>query len=166
MSNAPPGDRGDVSVPGSRFPVPARVQAEIRPSHWPKGSGYSHAVFAEGRQLFIAGQIGWDPVSLKVVPGGMVTQSRQAFANIATVLASAGATPAHLVRLTWFITDRDAYLRQRAAIGAAYREVLGRHFPAMSVVAVAGLLEPGAEVETEATAVVPSESGTAPSTGA
>ena len=152
-----PEERVSPSVPDSQFPVPAG---------WSRGSGYSHAVAAEGRQLFIAGQIGWDPVSLKVVPGGIVAQSRQAFTNIAAVLASAGATPAHLVRLTWFITDRDAYLRERTAIGSAYREVLGRHFPAMSVVVVAGLLEPGAEVEIEATAVVPSESGTAPSTGA
>ena len=154
-----PGGEGasERSIPDSRFPIPAG---------WSRGSGYSHAVSAEGRQLFIAGQIGWDPISLKVVPGGIVAQSRQAFTNISAVLASAGATPAHLVRLTWFITERDAYLRERAAIGSAYREVLGRHFPAMSVVVVAGLLEPGAEVEIEATAVVPGESGTAPSTGA
>jgi enamine deaminase RidA (YjgF/YER057c/UK114 family) len=152
-----PEERVSLSVPDSQFPVPAG---------WSRGSGYSHAVAAEGRQLFIAGQIGWDPVSLKIVPGGIVAQSRQAFTNIAAVLASAGATPAHLVRLTWFITDRNAYLRERTAIGSAYREVLGRHFPAMSVVVVAGLLEPGAEVEIEATAVVPSESGTGPSTGA
>ena len=152
---------GDVSpgqpIPDSRFPIP---------EGWSRGSGYSHAVVAEGRQIFIAGQIGWDPVTMKVVPGGLVAQTRRAFANIAAVLTAAGATPAHLVRLTWFITDRDAYLRERAAIGAAYREVLGRHFPAMSVVVVAGLLEPGAEVEIEATAVLPSESGPSPSTGA
>ena len=145
------------SIPDSRFPIP---------DGWARGSGYSHAVAAEGRQIFIAGQIGWDPATMKVVPGGVVAQSRQAFANIAAVLAAAGATPANLVRLTWFITDRDAYLRERAAIGAAYREVLGRHFPAMSVVVVAGLLEPGAEVEIEATAVVPGESGPSPSSGA
>jgi enamine deaminase RidA (YjgF/YER057c/UK114 family) len=85
----------------------------------------------------------------------MAAQTRQALANIAAVLAAAGAEPAHLVRLTWFITGREAYLRERRAIGAAYREVLGRHFPAMSVVVVATLLEPGAEVEIEATAVIP-----------
>jgi enamine deaminase RidA (YjgF/YER057c/UK114 family) len=152
---------GDVSpnptIPDSQFPIP---------DGWSRGSGYSHAVAAEGRQIFIAGQIGWDPATMKVVPGGVVAQSRQAFANIAAILTAAGATPANLVRLTWFITDRDAYLRERAAIGAAYREVLGRHFPAMSVVVIAGLLEPGAEVEIEATAVLPSESGPSPSTGA
>ena len=160
MSDAPARGGQSVprrSIPDSRFPIP---------KGWPSGSGYSHAVVAEGHQIFIAGQIGWDPATMKVVPGGLVAQSRQAFASIAAVLAAAGATPAHLVRLTWFITDRDAYLRERAAIGAAYREVLGRHFPAMSVVVVAGLLEPGAEVEIEATAVVPSESGPSPSSGA
>ena len=105
--------------------------------------------------MFLAGQIGWDPVSLQVVPGGIVPQARQAFLNIMTLLRAAGASPDQLVRLTWFVTDRDAYLNERVAIGAAYRDVIGRHFPAMSVVVVAALLEPGAVVEIEATAVIP-----------
>ena len=145
------------TVPGSPFPVPGSTP-ESRfptPDGWPRGSGYSHAVVAEGRQIFIAGQIGWDPVTQTIVPGGLAAQTRQAFANIIAVLRAAGAGPEHLVRLTWFITDRDAYLRERAGIGAAYRDVVGRHFPAMSVVVVAALLEPGAEVEVEATAVIP-----------
>jgi enamine deaminase RidA (YjgF/YER057c/UK114 family) len=140
----------------SRFPLPAG---------WPRGSGYAHAVVAEGRLLFIAGQIGWDPVSERLAPGGLVEQTRQAFRNIAAVLASAGAQPSDLVRLTWFVTDRDAYLRDRKAVGAAYRDVIGRHFPTMSVIVVAGLLEPGALVEIEATAVIPRDTGTTPSTG-
>jgi len=131
----------------SRFPVP---------EGWPRGSGYSHGVVAEGRQVFVAGQIGWEPVTRKVVSGGLATQARQAFQNILAVLRAAGAHPEHLVRLTWFITNRDAYLDARDAIGAAYRETIGRHFPAMSVVVVSALLEPGAEIEIEATAVVPS----------
>ena len=85
----------------------------------------------------------------------MAAQARQAFQNIVAVLAAAGATPDSLVRLTWFITDRDAYLRDTTGIGAAYREVIGRHFPAMSVLVVSALLEPGAVIEIEATAVVP-----------
>ena len=157
MSQRPPGDRAAYSAPGFQFPVP---------DGWSRGSGYSHAVATEGRQIFIAGQIGWDPVTLKVVPGGVVAQTRQALKNISAVLGAAGARAEHLVRLTWFITDRDAYLRARAGIGAAYREVLGRHFPAMSVVVVAALLEAGAEVEIEATAVVPGDAGTTHSTGA
>jgi enamine deaminase RidA (YjgF/YER057c/UK114 family) len=131
------------------------MATEVRPADWPQGSGYSHGLSAEGRAVFVAGQIGWDPITRTVVPGGMPAQVRQAFANIVTVLGAAGARPEHLVRLTWFITDRDAYLAERKAIGAAYREVIGHHFPPMSVIVVAGLLEPGAVVEIEATAVVP-----------
>jgi len=133
------------------------MATDVRPANWPPGSGYSHGFAAEGRAVFVAGQIGWDPVTQIVVPGGMSAQVRQAFANIVTVLEAAGAGPTHLVRLTWFITDRDAYLRERKAIGAAYREVIGRYFPPMSVIVVAGLLEPGAVVEIEATAVIPSD---------
>ena len=133
------------------------MATDVRPADWPQGSGYSHGFSAEGRAVFVAGQIGWDPITQTVVPGGMSAQVRQAFANIAAVLDAAGARPEHLVRLTWFITDRDAYLRERKTIGAAYREVIGRHFPPMSVIVVAGLLEPGAVVEIEATAVIPSD---------
>ncbi len=96
--------------------------------------------------LFVSGQIGWNPITERLVDGGMAAQTRQALVNIVAVLVAGGAEPAHLVRLTWFITGREAYLRERRAIGAAYRDVIGRHFPAMSVVVVATLLEPGAEV--------------------
>ena len=132
---------------------------DVRPSNWPLGSGYAHGFSAEGRAIFVAGQIGWDPVTLAIAPGGMPAQVRQALANVAAVLEAAGAEAGHLVRLTWFITDREAYLQDRKAIGAAYREVIGRHFPPMSVIVVAGLLEPGALVEIEATAVIPSNTG-------
>src|SRR5690349_24936844 len=112
-------------IPNVLFPIP---------HGWQRGSGYSHAIAAQGRPLFIAGQIGWDPVTQTLVTGGFVAQTRQALANISAVLSAAGAEPAHLVRLTWFITDRDAYLHGREGIGAAYREVIGRHFPTMSVI--------------------------------
>ena len=135
------------------------MATDVRPSNWPLGSGYAHGFSAEGRAVFIAGQIGWDPVTLAIAPGGMPAQVRQALANVAAVLKAAGAEISHLVRLTWFITDREAYLQDRKAIGAAYREVIGRHFPPMSVIVVAGLLEPGALVEIEATAVIPSNAG-------
>ena len=130
---------------GTRSPVP---------DGWPRGSGYSHAVAADGRSIFIAGQIGWDPVTLKLPDGGLVSQTRQALTNIVAVLRAAGAEPSHLVRLTWFITDRDAYVREQKAIGAVYRDVIGRYFPAMSVIFVSALVEPGAMVEIEATAVL------------
>src|SRR5262245_10961111 len=133
------------------------MAADVRPSNWPLGSGYSHGFSAEGRAVFVAGQIGWDPVTQTIVPGGMPAQVRQALANIVRVLEAAGANAGHLVRLTWFITDREAYAQDRKAIGAAYREVIGRNFPPMSVIIVAGLLEPGAVVEIEATAVIPSD---------
>ncbi len=139
------------------------MATDVRPSNWPLGSGYSHGFSAEGRAVFVAGQIGWDPITQTILPGGMAAQVRQALANIVTVLRAAGADSGHLVRLTWFITDREAYIQDRKAIGAAYREVIGRHFPPMSVIVVAGLLEPGAMVEIEATAVIPSDTN---STGA
>ena len=133
------------------------MATDVRPSNWPLGAGYSHGFSAEGRAVFVAGQIGWDPITQTMVPGGMPAQVRQALANIVAVLEAAGAAAGHLVRLTWFITDREAYAQDRQAIGAAYREVIGRHFPPMSVIVVAGLLAPGAMVEIEATAVIPSD---------
>jgi len=140
-------------IPDSRRP--ASPGTRPIPDGWPRGSGYSHAVSAEGRTLFLSGQIGWNPITERVVEGGMAAQGRQAFMNIVALLAAGGAEPTHLVRLTWFVTGREAYLRERRAIGAAYREIFGRHYPAMSVVVVSTLLEPGAEIEIEATAVVP-----------
>ena len=152
--SSPPVPGSAFPVPGSAFPAPASP-VPVTPATWPRGAGYAHGMLAEGRQLFIAGQIGWDPVTGRVVAGGLAAQVRKALENVVAVLAAAGAQPAHLVRLTWFVTDRDAYLKGRDAIGVAYREIIGRHFPAMSVVVVAGLLETGAEVEIEATAVIP-----------
>jgi len=138
---------------------------EVRPTDWPVGSGYSHGFSAAGRLLFVAGQIGWDPIT-QAVTSGLVEQTRQALVNIVAVLRAGGAEPSDLVRLTWFITDRTAYLRDRKAIGAAYRDVIGRHFPPMSVIVVAGLLEPGALVEIEATAVIPAAADQDNSSGA
>jgi len=127
----------------------------LQPPGWPPPRGYANGVAAEGRLVFVAGQIGWDATSHVVAAGGLVAQTRQALENIVAVLAAGDARPDHIVRLTWFITDRDAYVRDRKAIGTVYREVIGRHFPTMSVIVVAGLLEPGALVEIEATAVIP-----------
>jgi enamine deaminase RidA (YjgF/YER057c/UK114 family) len=103
--------------------------------------------------VFVSGQIGWDGAE-HIVSDDFAAQARQALANIVTVLATAGAKPEHLVRLTWFVTSRDEYNAALTAIGASYRELIGRHYPAMSVVVVAGLLEPRAKVEIEATAVL------------
>jgi len=116
--------------------------------------GYANGVLATGRQLHVAGQIGWD-AQQRMVPGGLVPQTRQALENIVAVLASGGARPEHLVRLTWYLTDRAAYLAASKEIGAVYREVIGRHYPAMTAVEVSALMEAEALVEIEATAVVP-----------
>ncbi|MGQ0538726.1 MAG: RidA family protein [Gemmatimonadaceae bacterium] len=123
---------------------------------WPRPAGYSNGIVASGRVLAIAGQIGWNPATRQIETEDLVQQTRAALANVVTVLRAAGGEPAHLVRLTWYITDRDAYLARREDIGRAYRDVMGRHYPAMSVVVVAGLIEPRAQVEIEATAVLPS----------
>lgn len=126
----------------------------IEPAGWARPRGYSNLVAATGRLLFLAGQIGWNERQ-EFTADDLVGQARQALQNVVTLLDAAGARPEHLVRLTWFITDRSAYLTAGPALGAAYREVMGRHFPAMSAVQVAALIEARALVEIEATAVVP-----------
>ncbi len=116
--------------------------------------GYANAVSAAGRTVFVSGQIGWDPASGAFPSLAFPDQVARALGNVVAALAAAGATPAQIVRLTWYVTDRELYLRHRKEIGASYRAIIGRHFPAMSVVVVAGLVEPQALVEIEATAVV------------
>jgi len=125
----------------------------LQPPGWARPRGYANGVAATGRQVFVAGQIGWD-AEQRFTSDDFAAQVRQALANVVAVLACAGAKPEHLVRMTWYVTSRDEYNAALAEIGAAYRELIGRNFPAMSVVVVAGLLEPRAKVEIEATAVV------------
>jgi enamine deaminase RidA (YjgF/YER057c/UK114 family) len=125
----------------------------LQPPGWTRPRGYSNGIVAEGRQVFVAGQIGWD-AEQKVVSDDFAMQTRQALSNIIDVLACAGAGPGNIVRLTWYVTSRDEYNGAIAEIGASYRELFGKNFPAMSVVIVAALLEPRAKVEIEATAVV------------
>ena len=124
------------------------------PASWPRPSGYSNGIAARGRQIFLAGQIGWDSAG-RFHSSQLAKQVKQALENIVILLAEAGAGPEHLVRLTWYITSRAEYLHEIREIGAVYREVLGKNFPVMSVVQVAGLVEELAKVEIEATAVVP-----------
>jgi enamine deaminase RidA (YjgF/YER057c/UK114 family) len=126
----------------------------LQPAEWAKPKGYSNGVVVRGRQVFIAGQIGWD-AQQQFPSERFADQVRLALANIKAVLAEAGGAPEHLVRLTWFITSRDEYVAQLKEIGAAYRDVLGRCFPPMSVVQVVALMEAQAKVEIEATAVIP-----------
>lgn len=127
----------------------------IQPDSWRAPRGYSNGISARGRTVSVAGQIGWNPVTGLIESADFARQTAQALRNVVAVLNAGGARPEHLVRMTWFITDRDSYLDSRPAIGDAYREIVGRHFPAMSVVIVSGLIEPDAVVEIEATAIVP-----------
>jgi len=126
----------------------------VEPEGWAPPSGYSNGVAARGEVLAIAGQVGWDPVTCTIDNDDLVAQTRRALHNIAAVVRAAGGEPTDVVRLTWFVVDRAAYIAARRELGAAYREVFGRHFPAMTLVVVAGLLEPRAVVEIEATAVL------------
>jgi enamine deaminase RidA (YjgF/YER057c/UK114 family) len=122
-------------------------------AEWSRPHGYSDAMTATGRVLVTAGIIGWNPQNQIIESDNFASQTAQALRNIVAVLAAAGAEPRHLVRLTWYVTSRDEYLAAREGIGLAYREILGRHYPAMAVVVVSALLEPRAKVEIEATAV-------------
>jgi len=128
----------------------------LQPAGWPRPKGYSNGVAAEGRQVFVAGMIGWTAEEM-FETDDFAGQAAQALRNIAAVLDEAGAEPRHLTRLTWYVTDIDEYLAAARAVGAAYREVVGDHFPAMALVQVARLVEPRAKVEIEATAVVPGD---------
>ena len=128
----------------------------LQPRSWPRPKGYANGMAARGRLVFIAGQIGWDAQG-KFPSKSLAGQVRQALANIVAVLTEAGGRPEHLVRLTWFVLSRDGYYQELREIGAAYVEVLGKHFPTMSVVQVVALMESEAQVEIEATAVIPDE---------
>lgn len=125
----------------------------LQPAGWPRPKGYANGMVAEGRQVFVAGQIGWD--EQQRFAEGMAGQVRQTLKNIVAILNEAEARPEHIVRLTWYVTSRDEYYAELAQIGQAYLEVLGRHFPVMAVVQVVALMEAQAKVEIEATAVVP-----------
>ncbi|TAJ73518.1 MAG: RidA family protein [Phenylobacterium sp.] len=127
----------------------------LQPSGWPRPKGYANGVAASGRLVFVAGQIGWDAEGR--FPPDFAGQFEQTLHNIVAVLKEAGAGPEHLVRLTWYITDKPAYVRDQRRVGEIYRNVMGRNFPTMAVVIVAGLVEDAALVEIEATAVLPGE---------
>jgi enamine deaminase RidA (YjgF/YER057c/UK114 family) len=124
------------------------------PEGWPRPRGYANAMSARGEVVAIAGQVGWNPVTLQLDTDDFVEQAEQALRNIVTVLNTVGAHSEDVIRLTWYITNRDEYLWNTKRLGEAYRRVFGKHYPAMSVVVVSGLIEPRALVEIEATAVM------------
>jgi enamine deaminase RidA (YjgF/YER057c/UK114 family) len=125
----------------------------LQPAAWPRPSGYSNGVVAAGPTIFLAGQIGWDATT-GCIAGSMTAQVEQALRNIVSLLAEARAEPNDVVRLTWFVTDMEQYRQEAKTIGQSYRRVMGRHFPAISVIGVSSLVEAAALVEIEATAVL------------
>ena len=127
--------------------------AILQPLGWAAPRGYANGVAASGRLVFVAGQIGWN-AQAQFESDDFVAQTAQALRNIVTVLAAAGAHPADIVRMTWYVTDREEYLRRGKEVGNVYREIIGKHYPAMTAVEVRALMEARAKVEIEATAVV------------
>jgi enamine deaminase RidA (YjgF/YER057c/UK114 family) len=126
----------------------------VQPKHWAAPKGYANGIAAQGRQIFIAGQVGWN-AQAQFESDDFVAQVGQALRNIVEVLVAAGGKPHHLVRLNWYVTDKAEYAARQREIGDVYRQAIGRHFPAMTLLVVAGLLEPRAKIEIEATAVIP-----------
>lgn len=130
------------------------MHEQLHPATWKRAVGYANGVSARGRMIFTGGLVGWD-ADQQFRTDDFAGQVRQVLENIVAVLAEGGAGPEHLVRLTWYVTDKHEYLAALREIGTAYREVIGRHFPAMALVQVVALVEDRAKVEIEATAVVP-----------
>lgn len=162
MSATPPnpGDRG----PGSHgtgqaacsvaAATPGTGARLLQPSGWAAPKGYANGMAARGTLVFVGGQIGWN-ADQQFDSDDFIAQTEQTLRNIVAVLAAGGAGPEHIVRLTWYVVDREEYLRRLPELGRAYRAVMGRHFPAMACVQVVALMESRAKVEIEATAVVP-----------
>jgi enamine deaminase RidA (YjgF/YER057c/UK114 family) len=126
----------------------------LQPPGWARPRGYSNGILADGKLVFVAGQIGWDG-QCRFQASDITGQARQALENVVAVLAQAGARPEHIVRMTWFVIDKHEYLAAYPSIGAVYRQIIGSHYPAMTAVQVGALLEDQARVEIEATAVIP-----------
>lgn len=125
----------------------------LQPEGWPTPRGYANGLMGRGRILLVGGQVGWDEQGH--FAEGFVAQTRQALRNILAVVQEAGGGPEHIGRLTWFVVDMEEYRASLKELGPAYREVMGRHFPAMSLVQVTALVEPAARLEIEATAILP-----------
>ncbi len=123
----------------------------VNPPGWPRPSGYSHAVVAEGRFIFASGQLGWDNVDQEL-DDDFTTQVGQALRNVADLLYEAGSDPGKIVRMTWYVLDKGEYTEGRKKVGRLYREIIGDHYPAMTLIEVKGLLPDGAKVEIEVTA--------------
>ena len=125
----------------------------LQPPGWARPKGYSNGIVASGRMVFVAGQVGWDSQE-KFNSDNLAEQAAQALSNIVAILAEAGAKPSDIVRMNWYLADKDEYNASLADIGAAYRRIIGRHFPVMTALQVAGFVEHGAKLEIEVTAVI------------
>lgn len=136
------------SLPGSK-----KANVMLQPAGWPQPKGFANGIKARGDLVFLGGMVGSDQHGR--FAADFVGQTRQALANIMTVLAEGGASASHIVRMTWYVRDMDEYLQARSALGKVYREVIGNHYPAMTLVSVTALVAPEARLEIEATAVVP-----------
>ena len=127
---------------------------KLQPPDWAEPRGYANAIVAKGALIFVGGQIGWNAAQ-QFESDDFIAQTRQALLNITAVLQCAGAGPEHMVRMTWYVVDRVEYVARLKELGGVYREVMGKHFPAMTCVEVSGLVEDRARVEIEVTAVLP-----------
>lgn len=127
---------------------------KLQPPDWAEPKGYANGVMARGALIFVGGQIGWNAAQ-QFESDDFIVQTRQALINIAAVLKAAGAGPEHMVRMTWYVVDRIEYVARLRELGVAYREIMGKNFPAMTCVEVAGLVEDRARIEIEVTAVLP-----------
>ena len=126
----------------------------LQPPSWARPRGFSNGVAAKGQMIFVSGMVGWDAEG-KFVSNEFVGQARQALKNIVEILAEAKAKPEHITRITWYVIDKKEYLAASKELGAAYREIIGGHYPAMTAVEVSGLIEDQAKIEIEVTAVIP-----------
>ena len=127
---------------------------KLQPPNWAEPKGYANGIMASGALIFVGGQIGWNAAQ-QFESDDFIAQTRQALINIAAVLKAGGAGPEHMVRMTWYVTDRKEYIARLKELGAVYREVMGKNFPAMTCVEVSGLVEDQARIEIEVTAVLP-----------
>ena len=125
----------------------------LQPAHWPRPRGYANGVSATGLSVFVSGMIAWDAQG-KLVGSDFADQVRQALSNVVEILAEANAKPEHIVRMTWYVVSKQEYIAASKEIGVVYREIIGRHYPAMTAVEVSSLMEDGARVEIEVTAVI------------
>lgn len=157
MTNSPSGSSPDTQAeqPLHGHDEVSAPHFTVRPSDWPRPSGYSDGISARGRHVFVAGQVGWDPIAHEFRSDDFGIQARTALENVIAVLDAAGARAEHIVRMTWFVTSIQEYALARDTLGGEFRSLLGGHYPAITLVQVAGLLEPHAKIEIEATAVVP-----------